>query len=78
MLPAQTEGLAPSVIVGVWSIVTVIGLLALIQPVVLFDTIMLAEYIPGTAPAGTVNDIGVAGSAAFTTSTKPCASAAAL
>jgi hypothetical protein len=78
VLPLHTEGLAPNVMVGVRSIVTEIGLAALTQPDVVFVTVIAPEYVPGKAPPGTVITMGVAGRAALTTSTNPCASAAAL
>ena len=78
MLPAQTEGLVPKVIVGFGIMVMVIGWLVLAQPATVFDTVNVALYVPTPAAPGTVIPIWVAGSAIFTTSKKPAASAAAL
>src|SRR5688572_29169708 len=58
--------------------VTVILLLGLKHPVALLRTASVALYTPAPAAAGTAMTIGVAGNAAFTTSTNPWASAAAL
>ena len=78
MLPIHTDGFGPKVIVGSGLIVTVITCAALTHPVVPFVTIKLAVYVPANAAPGIVIEIGLAGKAALTTSTKPCASAAPL
>ena len=77
VLPTQTVGLVPSVMVGLAKIVTVIALPGLAHPVVLFLTVMVALYTPAAAAAGTAMVIGVAPNARFTTSRKPAALAAA-
>ena len=76
--PAQTLGLAPSVIVGIGFTVTLIAIAALVQVVKLFVTVRVPVYVAAGAAPGTTRTIGVAGSAALTTFTNPAAIAAAL
>ena len=68
----------PNVIVGLAIMVTLMALLELLQPEVLFRTLNVALYVPAVAAPGTVITIGLAVNEALTTSIKPAASAAAL
>lgn len=76
--PLHTAGFAPKVIVGLATTVTVIGLLALTQPVPLLVTVRVALYVAAGAAAGTVIAIGLAGKTALTTFANPAPRAAAL
>jgi hypothetical protein len=78
VVPAQTVGLAPSVIVGRAFTVAENGTPALTQPVALFLTVRVPVYVAAAAAAGTVRTIGDAGSATLVTLANPAVMAAAL
>jgi len=76
--PAQTEGLAPRVIVGIGFTLTLITFVGLLHPVKLLDTVSVPVYVAGGAAPGITMTIGEAGRIALVTFTNPAASAAAL
>ena len=78
VVPLQTAGFAPRVIVGTALTVTVMAVLLLTQPVVLLRTVTVALYVATAALPGTTSTIGVAVNVAFVTSINPAVSAAAL
>ena len=78
VVPLQIVAFAPSVMVGAAVMVTVIGVFALVQPVVELLTLIVALYVPVAAPAGTAIAMGDAPNAALVTFTNPAVIAAAL